>query len=158
MTFDDALTKVIELEGGLVLHKNPTEEVETYAGIYRKAFPAWAGWKYIDKGEKPPFELVKELYKKEFWDKVGDIASNIVKYLVFEYSVNAGITKAKMIANAADPNYEKITDQKDVKLFVYAFTIGRIMHYTDLANKNPKKYNLYLRGWINRALGAIKWA
>ena len=54
MTFEKALEKVLQLEGGLKLHKNPTENFETYAVIYRKAHPNWEGWKYLDRGLEPP--------------------------------------------------------------------------------------------------------
>ena len=154
MTFDQALDKVIALEGGYILERNPTESADTYAGIYRKVFPSWAGWSYIDKGLVPPKELVASHYREEFWDKA-QCADPVAQYLLFEFGVNAGNSKARMIATAVNPDYKTITQPSDVREFVLSFTIGRIKHYTDLANRNPKRYGIYLRGWINRALEAI---
>ncbi|WP_121171391.1 putative peptidoglycan-binding domain-containing protein [Thermovibrio guaymasensis] len=42
--------------------------------------------------------------------------------------------------------------------FIKDFTLARIAFYTALANKSLKRYALYLRGWINRALEAMSWA
>lgn len=154
MTFEQALEKVIALEGGFILERNPTETHDTYAGIYRKVFPLWAGWNYIDKNLTPPKELVLAHYKQEFWDKI-TVNHTIVHYLLFEYGVNAGLGKAKLLAKTVHPHYDNITDDEEVKSFILEFTLGRIKHYTDLANKNPKRYGIYLRGWINRALEAL---
>lgn len=82
--FEKALRKILELEGGLKLHKNPTEEYETYAGIYRKAHPEWEGWKYIDKGLEPPFELVKDFYYENYYKPFEEVRDERVKSLLFE--------------------------------------------------------------------------
>lgn len=161
MDFETAFRKVIVLEGGFVLHKNKTEDAETYAGIYRKAHPNWKGWAYIDRGISPPTSEVRNFYKKEFWDKI-DLPDSEAKYIIFEYGVNAGLSKAIKIAQAVVGevvdgvigNKTKSAIAKvDPEKFVMMYTLARIKHYVDLSANN--KYRIYLRGWINRALEAL---
>ena len=95
--FEQSFQKVIALEGGFVLHQNQTETAQTYAGIYQKAHPYWEGWSYIAKGQTPPTELVREFYKREFWEKI-NLDEGVKKFLLFEYGVNAGLRKAIMTA------------------------------------------------------------
>ena len=157
--FDKYFNKVIALEGGFTLHKNQTEEAQTYAGIYRKVHPTWAGWRAIDVGSRPDTALVKEFYKEKYWDKFDGI-DNEKRYILFEYGVNAGVFKAAKLAQAVcgitidgvigDKSRAAINSTDN---FVLLYTVARIKHYNDLAAKD--KYRPYLRGWINRALEAV---
>jgi len=167
MTFEKVLKKVLELEGGLKLHKNPTENFETYAGIYRKAHPEWDGWKYIDKGLKPPFELVKNFYYENYWKPFEEVKDERIKALLFETAVNLGVRQTvKLAQKVLGVNVDGILGPKTLSAlnsvnpedFIRDFTLARVAFYTALANKNPKKYSIYLRGWINRTLEALSWA
>ena len=167
MAFREALQKVLQLEGGLKLHRNPTEQAETYAGIYRKAHPEWEGWRYIDKGEMPPFELVERFYYENFYKPFEEIENERIKNLLFETSVNLGIRQTVKLAQKIlglpvdgilGPRTLSALNSVNPEEFIKDFTLARIAFYTALANKNPKKYALYLRGWINRALEAMSWA
>ena len=169
MSFQKALEKVLQLEGGLTLHKNPTEQAQTYAGIYRKAHPNWQGWNYIDKGLTPPFELVENFYYENFYKPFENIQSETIKDLLFEFAVNASIKTAVkllqkivnakpdgILGNETLAKLEEYLQKHTEKDFIKDFTLARIAFYTSLANKNPKKYGLYLRGWINRSLKAME--
>lgn len=94
---------------------------ETYAGISRKNWPSWAGWKYIDlikqRGTSARFinheaakstvlqTLVSEFYKVNFWYALNlqllnsqQLANN-----VYDFGVNAGtVIAAKMLQRAAN--------------------------------------------------------
>jgi lysozyme family protein len=166
MAFKEALEKVLQLEGGLKLHKNPTEPYPTYAGIYRKYYPNWEGWKYIDRGETPPFELVEKFYYENFYKPFEAIKDERIKDLLFETAVNLGIRQTVKLAQKVlgvkvdgilGNQTLKALNQVDPNDFLKDFTIARIAFYTALANKNPKRYSIYLRGWINRALEAMSW-
>ncbi len=167
MAFKEALQKVLRFEGGLKLHKNPTEALETYAGIYRKAHPEWEGWKWIDRGEKPPFELVEKFYYENFYKPFEKIESEKIKDLLFETSVNLGVRQTvkllqKVLGVKTDgklgPKTLSAVNSINPEEFIKDFILARIAFYTALANRNPKKYALYLRGWINRTLEALSWA
>jgi lysozyme family protein len=166
MNFEKALHKVLELEGGLKLHKNPTENFETYAGIYRKAHPDWEGWQYLDKGLEPPFELVKNFYYENYYKPFEEVKDERIRALLFETAVNLGVrqtikltqkvlgVKVDGILGSQTLNALNSADPED---FIKDFTLVRIAFYTTLSNKNPKRYALYLRGWINRSLEAMGW-
>jgi len=171
MSFEKALEKVLQLEGGLILHKNPTEKAETYAGIYREEHPNWGGWDYIDKGLTPPFELVRDFYYENFYKPFEKIESENIRDLLFEFAVNASVkTTIKLLQKVVGAKPDGILGKKTIQKlneyltekfeedFIKDFTLARIAFYTNLANKNPKKYALYLRGWINRSLEAMSWA
>lgn len=163
--FDKAFKFVMDLEGGYVLHKNPTEKTSTYAGIYRAAHPNWDGWIYIDEGENPPVDLVKGFYREEFWDKL-EVDNEIVQVMLFEYGVNAGTGKAvkilqEIVGTTIDgdlgPKTKAAIDKMPVGTLIDRYTIEKIDMYVSLANSNSRKYNLYLRGWLNRAIKTYKW-
>ncbi|WP_456436902.1 glycoside hydrolase family 108 protein [Desulfurobacterium sp.] len=166
MAFKEALQKVLQLEGGLKLHRNPTEEAETYAGIYRKAHPNWKGWEYIDKGETPPFELIEKFYYENYYKYFDVNIDERIKDFLFETAVNLGVRQTVKLAQKVlglkpdgiiGPHTLSVLRNANVKNFIKDFTIARIAFYTALANRNPKRYAVYLRGWINRTLEALSW-
>ncbi|MEJ5301498.1 MAG: putative peptidoglycan-binding domain-containing protein [Thermodesulforhabdaceae bacterium] len=162
--FEEHFQKVIQLEGGFRLIKNPTEETHTYAGIYRKIYPQWEGWKYIDKGETPPTELVRKFYYENFYQPLEGIENPEIRFSIFEFGVNAGLRKAIKIAQAVvGTSPDGILGPKTLAAlntvvpedFIKSYLIARIKHYLDLANADPRKYGVYLRGWLNRAFKGV---
>jgi lysozyme family protein len=116
-------------EGGYA--NNPSDRGgETYAGIARKFWGSWPGWKYIDKykadyaitklagktklslagwvnaSAKVPTEPVRDLvvnfYKKEFWDanRLGQINDQQVANSVYDFGVNSGKGRAVQFLEA----------------------------------------------------------
>jgi len=165
MVFDKVFEFVMELEGGYKLHTNPTEETDTYAGIYRAAHPSWTGWTFIDEGEIPDTSLVKDFYREMFWDKI-PLEDGLEKAMVFEYGVNAGLsTGVKTLQSAAGvtpdgdigPISKEAVANKPLACLLSEFSLLRVAKYVSLANKNPNKYGVYLRGWMNRVLTASEW-
>jgi len=158
--FEGHFQKVIGLEGGLRLTRNPTESADTFAGIYRKAHPSWEGWRYIDRGEIPPTELVRRFYYENLYRHLEDVENPDSRFAIFEFAVNAGLTKAVKIAQAVvgtspdgiiGPKTLTALNSVNYEDFIKSYLIARIKHYLDLANSNPKRYGVYLRGWLNRA-------
>jgi len=110
---------------------------------------------------KEAVEEVKEIYKKEFWDKFkGDeIKSQKVADEIFVFGVNAGIKRAiklaqKLAGVTADgivgPVTLKALNSINDKLFDIAFDLGEENYYKSLALAN-ERYKRYLKGWENRA-------
>ena len=57
--FETAYDKMIQDEGGYVLHKIEGDTGgQTYAGIARNKNPNWPGWGFVDRGETPPTQRV----------------------------------------------------------------------------------------------------
>ena len=75
--FELAFHRLMQDEG-VVLTNDPTDRGGlTYAGISRKFHPGWAGWKFIDAGDTPPTQLVRDFYHVTFWMPVqGDKLPN----------------------------------------------------------------------------------
>lgn len=157
--FEGHFQRVINLEGGFMLVRNPTEMADTYAGIYRKVYPNWEGWTYVDKGQLPPTELVRSFYYENYYKALEDITSPDIRFSIFEFAVNAGLKKAVKIAQAvvavaADgvvgPKTIGALNKTEVNDFLKSYMIARIKHYLDITNRDPNKYAIYLRGWLNR--------
>lgn len=161
--FEKAFNTVIELEGGFTLHKNSTESAITYAGIYRKAHPAWSGWEFIDKNQIPPTQMVREFYYEKFY-KEYEMLPPKISSILFESSVNMGATAIKLAQRALGVADDGIVGVKtkemlrsvDEEAFVLRFTIAKITYYNHLSAK--EQYRPYLRGWINRALKSAEMA
>ncbi len=163
--FEEHFQKVIDLEGGFKLERNPTESADTYAGIYRNAHPDWQGWKYIDRGETPPTELVRKFYYDHYYRPLEAIANPEIRFATFEFGVNAGLKEAVKIAQTVagtspdgiiGPKTLAALNSIDPDAFKKSYLIARIKHYLDLANKDPQRYGIYLRGWLNRAFSGVK--
>jgi lysozyme family protein len=159
MTPQQAIERVIALEGGYTLHQNPTEPQATYAGIYRAANPLWVGWQAIDKGQQPDKKLVIDFYLINYWQPFAAITNDNMRYIMFEYAVNAGVKQAikaaqRTVGISDDGVLGKITaatiNAMPEKLFITSYMLTRAKAYLDLANKDQKKYGGYLRGWLNR--------
>ena len=94
MTPQQAIERVITLEGGYTIHRNQGESGDTYAGIYRTAHPDWQGWEYIDHNQIPPKEMVNDFYFSRFYRPLIGITNEDKRYVVFEYAVNTGLEDA----------------------------------------------------------------
>ena len=160
--FLPAFEEMIRDEGGYVLH-----EVEgdtggmTYAGIARNMNPKWPGWEFIDQKQEVPSNLVRDFYRKQFWDDMkGDQINNQrIASAIFNFYVNTGKpakTLAQVVIGATpDGSFgEKTIAQLnaiDVDKFVMAYALAKIARYRDIVTRNRTQMK-FLLGWINRTL------
>lgn len=105
MSFENAYSKTNKLEGGYSNHPSDRGG-ETWAGISRKHFPGWAGWKIIDSlktasnfprnlaGHPLLEQYKKEFYKREFWDKLrlSEIRNEAIAIKLYDIAVNCGVS------------------------------------------------------------------
>lgn len=164
--FVPAFEEMILDEGGYKLTDIPGDAGgQTYAGIARKPNPDWSGWSYIDRGETPPAQMVRDFYKAKFWDDIkGDqIADQRVAKCIFNFYVNTGRpakTIAQLVVGATpdgaigDITIAKI-NQVDADRFIMTYTLGKIARYAEICNRN-REQSKFLLGWINRALKGAK--
>lgn len=180
--FNNALEKVLQNEGG---YSNDPHDPgrETYAGISRRFWPHWDGWKTIDK-YKPlgnnqmiheTAEDVAEFYFNTFWLplKCDKIANESIAESLFDFAVNVGRKRAIRVLQDTVNIY---SGKKRIKVdgimgektlagieaacrrslkFPNGFIRFRIDFYFDLCYNSPKKYR-YLRGWIIRSLKSLE--
>lgn len=164
--FLPAFEEMIRDEGGYVLH-----EVEgdrggmTYAGIARNMNPSWPGWEFIDNKQDVPTGLVRDFYRKQFWDDIrGDQINNQrIASAIFNFYVNAGKpakTLAQVVIGATpDGSFgDKTVTQLNVidpEKFVLAYALAKIARYRDIVTRNRAQLK-FLLGWINRTLAGVK--
>lgn len=108
MNFAEALTRVLEVEGG---YSNDPEDKggETFAGIARRFWPEWLGWALIDAGRDAGgvnmtptlYTLVFEFYRIHFWNRVRGEELGELAYEVFELAVNTSVHTASILLQEA---------------------------------------------------------
>jgi lysozyme family protein len=102
--FDTAIKKILQSEGGYA--NDPDDEGrETYAGISRRFFPKWEGWKIVDgykgriglrQNQKIPLRSIclkiEDFYEKYFWRplRCEKIENQSVAESLFDCAVNTG--------------------------------------------------------------------
>ena len=163
--FEDAFQATMRREGGFVLHTVPGDRGgQTYAGIARNFHPDWHGWPFIDRKEIPPTVVVREFYRREFWDRMrcDELPSKIAAHL-FDFGVNAGVRTAVRLAQiVAGATPDGVIGPRTVAAlqamseaeFEMAYTIAKISRYAEIVNRD-RSQSKFLLGWINRTLGAL---
>lgn len=149
-------------EGGYV---NDPDDAggETNFGVTKSAWSEYVG-RPIYAGEMRALTLdkVKQFYKTKYWDAVkGDQLPAGVDYLVFDFSVNAGITQAsKFLQRCVKAEQDgkigghtlTLVNAEDPQIIVLRFSTLKELFYRGLAAKNPNQTK-FLKGWLNRVQG-----
>lgn len=167
--FLQAMEILMNNEGGFKLHKieGDTGGI-TYAGITRKNYSNWVGWKYLDNEDNfNPYllEAVYDFYEEEYWNKIkANLYNNFsIKNLIFNFSVNVGIGRAiklmqRVLKITQDGIIGPITietlNKMDSEIFKLKYTIEKISYYTKICN-NKSNQKKFLLGWINRSLQCL---
>lgn len=163
--FEIAYDKTLKAEGGYRLTNIKGDNgQQTYAGISRKFHPTWGGWAFIDRNEIPPTDLVRGLYRVEFWEKVRgesiisqDIANNI-----YDFAVNTGvpiaIKLAQMVAavqadGVLGPKSLMALNSIDGHAFKMAYALAKVARYRDIIKRKPGQKK-FITGWLTRTLEA----
>ena len=160
--FETAYDKMIQDEGGYILHKIEGDAGgQTYAGIARNKNPNWPGWGFVDRGETPPTQMVRDFYRVNYWDAIqGDKLNPIVASSIFNFAVNAGVSVASKLAQicvktAPDgvigARSVDALNRIDPELFVASYALAKIARYRDIVMRDRTQIK-FLLGWLNRAL------
>jgi len=158
--FLDIYKIVMEYEGGYVNHPNDPGG-ETYKGISRRAHPNWAGWRLIDQKKPVPENLVQEFYHENYWKRLraNEMPYPVGEYL-FDFGVNAGITRAVIMAQRAlnvttdgvlGPVTMRAIQQQDPQKLMYELLRHRIAYYTDITMRRSQ-FQVFFLGWIRRTI------
>lgn len=174
--FELCFEKVLDLEGGYLLHEVPGDRGGmTFAGISRTAWPGWPGWHDIDAGRLGGdlSGRVQEFYKLHFWDRIqGDrIGFQGVAFVLYDFAVNAGTRAAvqtlQKIVNTSpdgvlgDKTFAAlngyVTDEGAEKMFMAEYSLARVYRYKDICMRDARRGSdkirsnmKFLCGWINR--------
>lgn len=163
--YAQAFEIMIRNEGGYVLHNVPGDRGGmTYAGIARNMQPRWPGWALIDAGQDVPAQLVRDFYKRDFWDPIrgDDLQHQTIAQAIFDFHVNTGRparTLAQVVMGLTpDGQFGSVTVQTlnaaDPDKFVLAYALAKIARYRDIVTKNRVQQK-FLLGWINRTLAGV---
>lgn len=157
--FDAAFARIIKSEGGYV--NDPADRGgETNLGVTIGAWGSYLG-RAIQPGEMKALtvEAVKPFYRSMYWDKVkGDDLPVGVDYAVFDFAVNAGVSRAaKFLQRAVGAVDDGVigggtlgrvakTDPADL---LKNFADQKQRFYNGLAANNPTQQK-FLKGWLAR--------
>jgi lysozyme family protein len=159
-TFEVALQFVLEHEGELANHPYDRGGL-TYRGIARNAWPNWEGWKYIDKGERPPLELVRKFYYENFWLplKCDSLPAPIAIFL-FDSAVGSGhVLPTRWLQRAIGAKDDGIVGNETIQkaqqskpqAVVDSMLRRRILLY-DHIRRNDRRQEVFVNGWLRRTM------
>ena len=161
--FLPAFERAILAEGGYRLHQVDGDTGGlTYAGIARAKNPGWAGWAWIDRGETPPSDLVRQFYRDGWWSPLrGDeICNQDAAYTLYSFATNAGLKTAVRLLQVVvgvtpdgvmGPRTIEALNAMEPRLFLSLYALARIARYRDIVARD-RSQGKFLLGWINRTL------
>ena len=161
--FLPAFERALLAEGGYQLHQVEGDTGGmTYAGIARAKNPQWPGWSWIDRGETPPSQRVRDFYRAGWWDPIqGDqIRHQDVAYTVYSFATNAGLQPAvRLLQVVVGTTPDGVMGSKTLealnamepRLFLALYALARIARYRDIVTRD-RSQGKFLLGWINRSL------
>ncbi|MFZ4110388.1 MAG: glycoside hydrolase family 108 protein [Polymorphobacter sp.] len=165
--FARAFERTLMAEGGYQLtNVSGDRGGQTYAGIARNPNPQWPGWAFIDRGEIPPTQMVRDFYRDGWWTPIrGDeIADQRVAESIFDFGVNTSaygrpavaVKLAQIVAGVTPdgdfgPKTLQAVNAMDGALFAARYTVAKIARYRDIVARDRTQIK-FLLGWISRAL------
>lgn len=161
--FLPAYERMIANEGGYRLVDVPGDRGgQTYAGISRRSWPNWAGWRTLDAGQTPEASEVRQFYRDNFWSpmRLDEAQSQRIASTLFDFAVNAGPATAAKLAQIIvgttpdgriGPRTLTALNSADEDRFGLAYTLAKVARYRDIVLRDRSQAK-FLLGWIDRAL------
>jgi lysozyme family protein len=162
-----AFERALLAEGGYRLHQVDGDTGGlTYAGIARAKNPGWPGWAWIDRGETPPSQLVRDFYRAGWWAPIlGDqIRDQAVAETIYSFATNSSAYGAPKTAvrlvqlvvgttpdGAMGVRTLDAVNAMEPRLFLALYALARIARYRDIVTRDRSQIK-FLLGWINRTL------
>ncbi|ADX03007.1 glycoside hydrolase family 108 protein [Acinetobacter baumannii] len=150
-TFQDALKRVLQHEGGYVSHSSDPGG-ETNYGI-TKAVARQYGYKGSMKDI--PMDIVEQIYKNQYWDAMScDNFPFSVAFQLFDAAVNHGLLNARKLLQRAvgvkDDGIVGVVTLAAVRkqpqfALISLFNAKRIEFYTKIST-----FNVFGKGWMMR--------
>ena len=150
MDYNEAVELILEHEGGYVNHPEDPGG-ETNMGISKRSYPD-EDIKGMTK------DRAKEIYKKDFWDKVkGDELPAPVALVCFDIAVMSGSRRAcRMLQKAVGVKRDGIIGPITLKAVREAYRASEDVLVSQLSYirlefyKRLKHFDTFGRGWTNR--------
>lgn len=172
--FERAYLKTAAFEGGYANHPND-KGGETYKGIARTMWPAWGGWKIIDRYKESPLsskamskvlagnieldDMVEEFYRAHFWKPImGDeITNQLVAENIYDFGVNSGVSRAvKYAQRIVGVSEDGVMGPKTIKAinasvydFVEKYKGARLAFIHKIVARDQTQ-EVFLKGWTSR--------
>jgi lysozyme family protein len=154
LDFDAAFQRLIGHEGGYVADPNDPGG-ETKYGISKKAYPN------LDI-RNLTLSQAKEIYRRDYWDVIGDDADPAIKFQVFDFAVNSGpgtaIRKLQSAIGVADdgifgPRSRAALAALPVSDVLMRYLAERLAYLPKLKN-----WPHHGAGWANRIAANLRYA
>lgn len=165
--FEPAYERVILNEGGYVLHNVKGDRGgQTYAGIARNKNPQWPGWAYIDRGETPPTQMVRDFYRVGWWHplRLDEVHDQRVAETLFDFAMNTSAFGRPVIAaklaqlvvgvtpdGVFGPKTLAALNAMEPRLFKAEYALAKLARYRDIVSRDREQIK-FIMGWINRLL------
>lgn len=173
--FNSIASKTFNFEGGYQNYSNDTANycngqligtnhgisAVAYKGYYKKC-PTVADMKNLT------IEQAKTIYKANYWNPIqGDLINNqSVAHIFFDAHIASGgegikrikkyinkyygVTKIPVTTSSLTVSDSVLINNADAKKIFEIAKQGEIENRNYLATKNPSKYGMFLKGWLNR--------
>lgn len=141
--FEKVMPHILRWEGGCSNHPNDPGG-RTYMGITTER-ARLNGW-YKDVCTMPK-SMVMAIYKKDYWLTRPYKFPWPLNLAVMNTEVNSGGGRAQQFINRMFKQNVKGTPKQKAKWFVDQQTA----FYRYLVNRNPDRFGVFLRGWLNRS-------
>ena len=161
--FEKSLALILKHEGKFVNHKDDPGGM-TNLGVTRNAWMDWVKHGVDEATMKSLTEdMVAPLYRMKYWDAcLCDQLPSGVDYLVFDFAINAGPSRAiKTIQRALKITADGVIGPVTIKAiqganaedFITDFTHAKEVFYRGLST-----FNIFGKGWLNRVADSKKSA
>ena len=159
--FEKAFQRLMREEGIGLSDNKADKGGQTFAGIARKFHPKWEGWRFVDAGDTPPTQLVRDFYHQYYWMPVkGDqITSQPVAEALFSQFVNMGANAIKLMQACVNVIQDGKIGPKTLAainrypeaylLLMYSHVNIRRYHAIGMKDKTQR---VFWPGWFRRAL------
>ena len=127
MSFEKIIEFVLQWEGGYSYDKKDPGG-ETQWGISARSYPD------LDIS-KITIEQAKELYRKDYWNKVAKGTYDDLDMCAMDCAVNCGVGRTQRWLTTCKTWHELLAKREE--------------HYRNISVKNPA-LKKYLKGWLNR--------
>jgi lysozyme family protein len=154
LSFDEAFDRLIDHEGGYVNDPNDPGG-ETKFGISKRAYPTL-------NIALLSLDMARFIYKRDFWEPLGDAAHPSIKYQAFDFAVNSGIQTALRKLQAAigvaddghfGPISRKRLSEVPVSDVLFLYNAERLEFLTKLST-----WPSFGRGWARRVAKDLRYS